>query len=181
MVAKFPGNFPYLLSSSYRAYSFTKNNCGLLKLSLRLMQIQNFRAPLTAEQITRSLEAYLMWLFGKVMFTENHVTTISALYIPMALEIASAQTADQIRQRSWGSAVLAATYRGMCNGCRLTSRNPALLGCPLFLQLWSWERFSIGRPDVRVREPIDAMFDVDGIDMPTFGLCWTRRKVCTVL
>ena len=32
----------------------------------------------------------LLWLFGKVMFTENHVTTISALYIPMALEIASA-------------------------------------------------------------------------------------------
>ena len=145
------------------------------------MQIQNFRAPLTAEQIARSLEAYLLWLFGKVMFTENHVTTISALYIPMALEIASAQTADQIRQRSWGSAVLAATYRGMCNGCQLTSRKPALLGCPLFLQLWSWERFSIGRPDVRVHEPIDAMFDVDGIDMPTFGLCWTRREVCTVL
>ena len=51
-----------------------------------------------------------MWLFGKVMFTENHVTIISALDIPMALEIASTQTADQIRQRSWGSAVLAATY-----------------------------------------------------------------------
>ena len=66
------------------------------------MQIQNFRAPLTAEQITRSLEAYLMWLFGKVMFTENHVSTISTLYIPMALEIASAQTADHIRQRELG-------------------------------------------------------------------------------
>ena len=64
------------------------------------MQIKNFQAPLNAEQITRSLEAYLMWLFGKVMFTENHVTTISALYIPMALEIANAETADQIRQRS---------------------------------------------------------------------------------
>ena len=36
-------------------------------------------------------------------------------------------------------------------------------------------------PDVRVREPIDAIFDADGIDMPTFGLCWTRREVCTVL
>jgi hypothetical protein len=109
------------------------------------MQIQKFPAPLSAEQITRSLEAYLMWLFGKVMFTENHVSTISALYIPMALEIASAEMVDQIRQRSWGSTVLAATYRGMCNGCQLSSTKPALLGCPLFLQLWSWERFSIGR------------------------------------
>ena len=37
------------------------------------MQIQNFRAPLTAEQITRSLEAYLMWLFGKVMCVMVHL------------------------------------------------------------------------------------------------------------
>ena len=29
--------------------------------------------------------------------------------------------------------------------------------------------------------PDPAMFDVEGIDMPTFGLCWTRRQVCTVL
>ncbi|XP_073362040.1 uncharacterized protein [Aegilops tauschii subsp. strangulata] len=35
------------------------------------MQIQNFRAPLTAEQITRSLEAYLLWLFGKRRFASD--------------------------------------------------------------------------------------------------------------
>ena len=32
-------------------------------------------------QITRTLEAYIMWLLGKIMFTENHVSTISKLYI----------------------------------------------------------------------------------------------------
>jgi hypothetical protein len=154
-------------------------------LSLCSIQIQKFpgypRVPLNATQITRSLEAYILWLLGKVMFTENHVTIINALYIPIALEITSVETPDQITQRSWGSAVLAATYRGMCNACQLTAPTSALLGCPLFLQLWSWERFSIGRPDVRVGEPMDIMFDADGIDMPTFGLCWTRRKVCLVL
>ena len=117
------------------------------------------------------------------MFTENHVSTISARYIPIALEIASAERPDQITQRSWGSAVLAATYRGMCNGCHLVGARAALLGCPLLLQLWSWERFSIGRPDVGLQEswPVHELFDVDGIDMTTFGLCWTRRQVCFVL
>ena len=154
-------------------------------VSVCSIQIQKFpgypRVPLNATQITRSLEAYLLWLLGKVMFTENHVTTINACYIPIALEIANAQIPDQITQRSWGSSVLAATYRGMCNACQLISGTAALLGCPIFLQFWSWERFSIGRPDIHVDEPMDAMFDADGIDMPTFALCWTRRTVCPVL
>lgn len=110
-------------------------------------QIQKFGYPetqMTEPQITQSLEAYIMWLLGKVMITENHVTTISAHYIPIAVEIANATCGDDITQRSWGSAVLAATYRGMCNACQLASPKSALLGCPLLLQLCSWERFSIG-------------------------------------
>ena len=124
-----------------------------------------------------------MWLFGKVMFTENHVTTLSARYIPIALEIATAESAEQITPRSWGSAVLAATYRGMCNGCELSTAKSAILGCPLFLQLWSWERFSIGRPNIDVDHSyhVGNMLDGDDIDLPTFGLCWTRRKVCPMV
>lgn len=95
------------------------------------------------------------------MFTENHVSTITARYIPIALEIANATTAQMITQRSWGSAVLAATYRGMCRGCQLTGAKAGLLGCPLLLQLWSWERLPIGRPDVVVEDayPMAQQFD----------------------
>jgi Plant mobile domain len=122
-----------------------------------------------------------MWLLGKVMFTENHVNTISARYIPLAREIANATEQDNIRQRSWGSAVLAATYRALCNACVLTADRSALLGCPLFLQLWSWERFSIGRPVIS-DAPLDMyeIFDAGRIDMPTFGTIWTRRQVCVL-
>ena len=116
------------------------------------------------------------------MFTENHVTTISKRYIPIAFEIASATAPEHITQRSWGSAVLAATYRAMCNGCHLLSDTASILGCPLLLQIWSWERFPIGRPDVRAHEafPVDAFFYADHIDMPTFGFIWTRRQVCLI-
>ena len=72
---------------------------------------------LSQEQITRCLEAYLMWLFGKVMFTESHVDTISARFISIAREIAEAQQLEDIVPRSFGSAVLAATYRSLCTVC----------------------------------------------------------------
>lgn len=156
------------------------------------MQIQRFgfpATPMTAPQITRSLEAYIMWLLGKVMFTENHVSTISARYIHFARGIAEATCQEECTQWSWGSAVLAATYRGMCNACQLTKDSSALLGCPLLLQLWSWERFPIGRPEVSVNQIVgnqeheiivyhsDLLFDEEQIDLPTFGTHWTRRKV----
>ncbi|KAK1680143.1 hypothetical protein QYE76_040991 [Lolium multiflorum] len=141
-------------------------------------EVSQFTPPMSEAQITRSLEAYILWLLGKVMFTENHQTTISRRFIPIALEIAEAQTADDIIQRSWGSAVLAATYRGLCNACTLVSPKSGLLGCPLLLQLWSWERFPIGRPDIDAERPFGAneLDDPDHIDMPTFGILWTRRE-----
>ena len=119
-----------------------------------------------------------MWLLGKVMFTENHVDTITARYLPFAREIADATEPAHIRQRSWGSAVLAATYRAMCNACMLHSDKSALLGCPLFLQLWSWERFSIGRPTISEEPfPLWEIFDGDNIDKPTIATVYTRNRV----
>ena len=120
-----------------------------------------------------------MWLLGKVMFTENHQTTINRHYIPIALEIAEATSADDITPRSWGSTVLVATYRGLCSACTLVFPKSGLLGCPLLLQLWSWERFPIGRPDVDGDRSfgIAEWDDADHIDMPTFGILWTRHEV----
>lgn len=115
------------------------------------------------------------------MFTENHVDTISARYIALVLPIVQATRPEEIPQLSWGSAVLAATYRGMCNACTLSRRKSALLGCPLLLQLWSWERFPIARPDIYIDEEpfsLTEMLDAERIDMPTIGTLWTRRKVC---
>ncbi|KAK1694475.1 hypothetical protein QYE76_011172 [Lolium multiflorum] len=85
---------------------------------------------------------------------------------------------DELQPRSWGSAVLAATYRGLCNACTLVSPKSGLLGCPLLLQLWSWERFPIGRPDIDAERPFEAngFDDADHIDMPTFGILWARRE-----
>ena len=112
------------------------------------------------------------------MFTETHVDTISARYISLAREIADAHTPADIVPRSFGSAVLAATYRALCNVCTKNKSSSSLLGCPLLLQLWSWERFHIGRPDVDAERPWDYRLNgADAVDFSTVGSVWTRREV----
>ena len=133
---------------------------------------------LSQPQITRSLEAYLLWLFGKVMFTETHQDTITARWIPVAHEIAEAQREEDIVPRSFGSALLAATYRALCNACVKSERTSSLLGCPLFLHLWSWERFPVGRPDVNAHIPWDyTLMEHNLAEAPTFGSTWAQREV----
>ena len=119
-----------------------------------------------------------MWLFGKVMFTESHVDTISARFIDIAREIAEAQQLEDIVPRSFGSAVLPATYRSLCTVCTKNADSSSILGCPLLLHLWSWERFPIGRPDVDAITPWQYRFIEENlVNLPTFGSMWTRRQV----
>lgn len=132
----------------------------------------------TPYQIARHLEAYLLWLFGWVMFTSTHGDTVHAKWIPYARAIADAEI-DQVPRWSWGSAVLAATYRGMCEACMRKSHNSSLTGMPLLLQLWSFEHFCIGRPLVDQDTYTAEMYrgGDDEVDRPTMGSHWTRRRV----
>ena len=110
------------------------------------------------------------------------MTTVDARLIGIAREIADARCPTDILQRSFGSAVLAATYRGLCKACLLKSIKSSLVGCPLLLQLWSYESFPIGRPYVYVDKPFD-LEDLAGAyvpaigDLPTMGSVWARREV----
>jgi hypothetical protein len=73
---------------------------------------------------------------------------------------------------SWGSAVLAATYRGLCSAVtRLTSREVILLGCPLLLQMWIRERFDIGQPRIDLSEYEAAADGTDPADLPPWIFC----------
>jgi hypothetical protein len=83
----------------------------------------------------RFLEVYLLWLFGWVLFCESTGDSVSRCMIPWAQRIADAPL-EQMPQISWGSAVLAATYMGLCSVVtRPASREAILLGCPLLLQM----------------------------------------------
>ena len=137
---------------------------------------------LTAEQTDTALEAYLLWLFGWVLFTSPHGESVDARWIPVAREITDAQNPAEVTPRSWGSAVLAYTFRALSTACYKSVGQPCLTGCPLLLQLWCYERFPIGRPHVHAREPYGPDFYPDRDELsvfggPTFGSLWTRRQV----
>lgn len=141
------------------------------------MQADYLRADADEATVARHLEAYLLWLFGWVLFCSSHGTSAPKTLIPYARAIAEAPLED-VPQFSWGSAVLAATYRGLCAGCfKVASLEPIFLGCPLLVQLWSYERFSIGRPRIHVGpyEPLPP--EHDHRDRPTMGSMWCLRKV----
>jgi hypothetical protein len=75
-------------------------------------------------------------------------------------------------QISWGIAILAATYRGLCSAVtRPVSWEAILLGCPLLLQMWIHERFDISRPRMDLSEYEAATDGTDPADLPPWVLC----------
>jgi hypothetical protein len=91
--------------------------------------------------------------------------------LPWAQKIADAPL-DQMPQISWGNAVLAATYRGLCLVVsRPTSMEGILLRCPLLLQMWIHERFDIGWPKADISEYQTLPEDTDPADLPPWVLC----------
>ncbi|CAN6164212.1 unnamed protein product [Urochloa humidicola] len=126
-------------------------------------------------RIARHFEAYLLWLFGWVMFTSSHGDTVDARWIPIARAIADSPI-QEISQLSWGSAVLCWTYRGLCQACIRKKSNSNLTGMPLLLNLWSYECFQVGRPYIQPEEYTGEMYGADMVDRPTMGSHWTRRR-----
>ena len=86
-----------------------------------------------------------MWLLGGVLLVNRTGNTVDKVSIPYTVEIVDAE-GDDVPGYNWGSAVLAATYHGLCDACTKTDASGLLMGCPLLLQLWAYERFAIGRP-----------------------------------
>nr|XP_034580881.1 protein MAIN-LIKE 2-like [Setaria viridis] len=125
--------------------------------------------------VARHLEAYLLWLFGWTLFCTSQGNSVPKHLVPYARAIAEAPLAE-VPQYSWGSAVLATTYGGLCTSCvKVSSAEPIFLGCPLLLQLWAYERFPIGRPRVDM-SPYPGGFDEDDDDKHTMGSFWCLRR-----
>ena len=118
----------------------------------------------------------MLSLFGCIMFNNSHGDSVDRVLMPYAREIADAADAD-VPTWSWASAVLAATYRGLCDACSKTTEGAVLTGCPLLLQLWAYERFAVGRPVVdHTPYGPDLYGDFDD-DRPTMGTIWCGRQV----
>jgi hypothetical protein len=79
----------------------------------------------------------------------------------------------QVPGWSWGSAILAATYRDLCQACFKTERTAIITGCPLLLQLWSHERFVIARPLISEEPYPPEIYGLWHEDSLMMGSLWT--------
>jgi hypothetical protein len=87
------------------------------------------------ETVDRFFEAYLLWLFGFVLFCSSQGDRVTRYLIPHARRIADAPL-DAVPHISWGNSVLASAYKGLCSGVsKGRAAELILLGCPLLLQL----------------------------------------------
>jgi hypothetical protein len=102
------------------------------------------QCPVNADDqtITNYCRAWVMHLFGCVLFPDATGDTASWMYLPCLTDWHTAGG------YSWGSAVLGFLYRQLCEACRRTSQNASIGGCVYLLQLWMWSRLPVGRPTV---------------------------------
>ncbi|WVZ61673.1 hypothetical protein U9M48_011510 [Paspalum notatum var. saurae] len=147
------------------------NSRGPAKSWLLQFKATNLHPDTDDDSIRRSLEAYLLWLFGFIMFKNSTSKSVDKVLIPYAQEIADAPE-DAVPLWSWGSAVLAATYRGLCDACIKDKSNARFQGCALLLQLWSYERLAVGRPVVDHRAYEAQYYGEHDDDGPTMGTLW---------
>ena len=85
--------------------------------------------------VASHLEAYILWLFGWIMFCTSQGDSCPKQLVPVARAIADARL-DEIPQFSWAFAVLAAMYRGLCTSVtKVSAEEPIFVGCPVLIQL----------------------------------------------
>ncbi|KAL6845127.1 hypothetical protein ACP4OV_024622 [Aristida adscensionis] len=117
------------------------------------------------QTVERHVRAYILSLLCGVLFPDG-TGRMSLIYLPLIADL------SRVGTYSWGSAVLAFLYRSLCSVA--SSHNIKNIGGSLLLlQLWSWERFHVGRP--LVRSPLCIETGIQQ-DLPPIGFRWVGAR-----
>jgi hypothetical protein len=85
----------------------------------------------TEEELMQQLRIYLFYLFGKILFPDTSGDRVHTMYLPLLEDVRT------IKSYSWGAAVLALLYRGLCDVTLSQKDNPTIPGCALLLHAWA--------------------------------------------
>ncbi|KAH9609414.1 hypothetical protein KSS87_008563 [Heliosperma pusillum] len=111
-----------------------------LKLSWLSGNFSGLPPDADEETLHRYVRAYILFLIGSVIFPDKSGNEVCILFLPLLEDL------DEIDEYIWGSAALACLYRNLCGACR---RGKSEISGPIvLLQLWAWERLSVGRPQI---------------------------------
>ena len=115
------------------------------------------------EAVARYTRGFCMDLFGSVMFPDSSADGVPAMYLQFISDL------ETPRKYNWGGAVLAHLYRELSRACHVGA--DTIAGPMLLLQIWSWTRFTVGRPIPREEPPPFGGADEDMRN--AFGVKWT--------
>jgi hypothetical protein len=104
-----------------------------LSIQLTWVEEQFARMPddPTHEELLQQLRLYIFYLFGKIIFPDASGDRVHSMYIPLLEDVAT------IKSYSWGSALLASLYRGLCDVTLSKHPNSSIQGCALLLFAWA--------------------------------------------
>nr|AAK92574.1 Hypothetical protein [Oryza sativa Japonica Group]AAP52960.1 calcineurin-like phosphoesterase family protein, putative [Oryza sativa Japonica Group] len=117
-----------------------QNGIPLSWLSQNFSHLDDDAEPWRVECYAR---AYILHLLGGVLFPNAGGDIASAIWIPLVANL------GDLGRFSWGSAVLAWTYRQLCEACCRQALSSNMSGCVLLIQLWMGLRLPVGRPKWR--------------------------------
>jgi hypothetical protein len=144
-----------------------------LSLNFEFFQASFIREDADEKTSNRHLEAYLLWLFGYVMFCGSQGDAVSRLLTPTrgGLPTPPWRTCP----RSTGCCGFGRDVQGLCTGCTKTGTQSILLEFSLLLHLWSYKRLPVGRPSVD-RSPCRALEEGHNpTNRPTMGSMWCQH------
>jgi hypothetical protein len=105
-----------------------------IKLSTVLDKIKE-HLPENATQLecVHRARCVILFLCGGTLFSDTSNNYVSLIFLNHLEDL------TQCGQLSWGSAVLAYLYRGLCKATAIGAKD--LVGAVQLLQIWAWTRF----------------------------------------
>ncbi|KAF1866337.1 hypothetical protein Lal_00024344 [Lupinus albus] len=99
--------------------------------------------------IHQHARAFILRMIGSFLMPDTYGSRVHLMYLSLLQDL------SETFNYSWGSAVLACLYRGLCHAV-LISRQIEISGCLLLLQSWAYDRIPILAP--RLHDNIVQLF-----------------------
>lgn len=157
-----PWGFKPEMHNGERVYRFSK-------YAIRLSWLREHYGHLPANagpaRIRKYARAFIMDLFGSVMFPDKSGDQVPVMYLQFLTRMDT--------KYNWGQAVLAYLYRQLTIAC--DRRIDSIAGPLMLLQHWVWSHLHVGRPESRFLPTL--MEDPNPRKRGAFGLKWTDKHL----
>jgi Plant mobile domain len=136
-----------------------------LSLSWLAEQFSNLHDDATPEEVVYYTRAFIMDLFGGLLFVDSTWTGVFDMYLQFLMDL------EHTQWYNWGAAVLALLYRNLSIIVRDGSK--MIIGPVILLQMWGWTWFNVSQP--KPIEPFTAWGEPDLDFCQPYGRYWTCK------